>query len=139
MSRSSVDPANTKPMIVEAQYLKVGDLISFGQKIAVAPSRGIKTPSGKVDLVVTNKNGIRIPKTWNAKTQIAIRRVVSIPESTFNVCNICGGKIEKDDYCHAETIGDCKTGKAFDTNGQSRFVTLQHHLQCNNPLAKTLW
>ncbi len=131
----------TEKKIVEAQYLQVGDMIAFGQTVVLAPSRGLKTPSGKVDLVVTNKNGVRIPKTWNAKTQIAINREVKsvIPASTKNVCNVCGHAIEKDDYNYAENIGDCKTGTRYDTSGQPRFVTLQHHLKCNSPLAKTLW
>lgn len=46
-----------KPMIVQAQYLQIGDKLAFGQTVIVAPSAGVKTPSGKVDLVVTNKHG----------------------------------------------------------------------------------
>ena len=61
--------------LVEAQDLKVGDKLCSGGTVTSRPSRGIKTPSGKVDLGV---NGYL--KTWNKRTVIAIedRPVLSI-------------------------------------------------------------
>jgi hypothetical protein len=52
---------------VEAQYLKVGDVLQTGEVVTHRPSRGIKTPSGKVDLGV---NGYL--KTWNKTTKITV-------------------------------------------------------------------
>lgn len=51
---------------VEAQYLSVGDKISTGV-VTHAPSVGIKTPSGKVELGV---NGYL--KVWNKRTVITV-------------------------------------------------------------------
>lgn len=55
--------------LVQAQYLKVGDRLANIANAVVthAPTSGISTPSGKVDLGV---NGFR--KTWNKRTEIAI-------------------------------------------------------------------
>lgn len=52
---------------VEAQYLKKGMVLASGGTVTHSPSKGIKTPSGKVDLGI---NGFL--KTWNAKTVITI-------------------------------------------------------------------
>ena|SRR5688572_6712073 len=75
-------------------------------------------------------------ETWTAICEFKNLEKVetTIPKSTFNVCHVCGKPIDKTDYCWAENIGDCKTGIRY-----GRFVTLQHHLKCNNPLAKSLW
>lgn len=56
-----------------AKDLKVGDVTTVGETVVVAPSAGIKTPSGKIDLVVQYPNGKRVSKTWNKNTEIAIR------------------------------------------------------------------
>lgn len=60
-----------KRILVQAQHLKVGQQIAglgnIPQIVTSSPSRGIDTPTGKVDLGV---NGFR--KTWNARTEIAI-------------------------------------------------------------------
>lgn len=53
---------------VEARYLSVGDVLATGEVVTHAPYRGLKTPSGKVDLGV---NGFK--KTWNARTIIAVK------------------------------------------------------------------
>jgi len=58
-----------------AKDLKVGDITSVGEKVVVAPSAGIKTPSGKIDLVVEYPNGKRVSKTWNKNTKIAVKSV----------------------------------------------------------------
>lgn len=51
---------------VEAQYLSVGDRIATGV-VTHAPSVGIKTPRGKVELGV---NGYL--KVWNKRTVITV-------------------------------------------------------------------
>jgi len=51
---------------------------------------------------------------------------------TFNICEVCGKPIEKNDYCWAEGPGDAKTGIR---NG--RLVFLQHHLKCAELAIKT--
>lgn len=55
--------------LVQAQYLKKGDRLANIPNAVVthAPSVGIKTPSGKVELGV---NGYL--KVWNKRTEIAI-------------------------------------------------------------------
>lgn len=57
----------------QAQYLSVGDVTSAGEKVVVAPSAGISTPSGKVDLVVETSTGKRLSKTWNKRTEIGLK------------------------------------------------------------------
>lgn len=52
---------------VEAQYLSKGDVLATGEVVTHAPSSGLKTPSGKVDLGV---DGFR--RTWNKRTKIAV-------------------------------------------------------------------
>ncbi len=57
-----------------ARDLSVGDVLVFTNcKVVVAPSAGIKTPSGKIDLVVEYPNGNRVTKTWNKNTKINIK------------------------------------------------------------------
>jgi hypothetical protein len=56
----------TKTKQVEAQYLSVGDKLSIGT-VTHAPSVGINTPRGKVELGV---NGYL--KTWNKTTKITV-------------------------------------------------------------------
>lgn len=51
----------------QAQNLKVGDKLATGEIVTTEPYRGLKTPSGKVDLGVNN-----FRKTWNARTLITI-------------------------------------------------------------------
>lgn len=54
--------------IKQAQYLSVGDKLAFtGGVVTHRPTRGLKTPSGKVELGV---NGFL--KVWNARTEIAV-------------------------------------------------------------------
>jgi len=60
-----MDRTNRK--LVQAQDLKVGDKLCSGGVVTGRPSRGINTPSGKIDLGV---NGYL--KTWNKRTVIAI-------------------------------------------------------------------
>lgn len=55
---------------VEARHLHIGDiLVATHGTVTHAPSCGISTPRGKVDLGV---NGFR--KTWNKTTEILIER-----------------------------------------------------------------
>lgn len=56
-----------KRIEVQAQFLKVGQTLATGDVVTHSPSRGISTPSGKVDLGI---NGFR--KTWNARTSITV-------------------------------------------------------------------
>jgi len=59
---------------VQAQFLSKGQKLATGEIVTHAPSRGLNTPSGKVDLGI---NGFR--KTWNARTLITV--VVDEPAS----------------------------------------------------------
>lgn len=52
---------------VEAQTLKVGDKLCSGGTVTHAPSSGLRTPTGKIDIGV---DGFR--RTWNKRTMIAI-------------------------------------------------------------------
>lgn len=52
---------------VEAQYLKVGDKLCSGGTVTHAPSAGLRTPTGKVDIGI---DGFR--RTWNKRTEIAV-------------------------------------------------------------------
>lgn len=52
---------------IEAQYLSKGDKLASGGVVTSNPSRGIKTPSGKVELGI---NGYL--KVWNKKTLITV-------------------------------------------------------------------
>jgi len=52
---------------VQAQYLKKGDVLASGGVVTSAPSSGLNTPSGKIDLGI---NGFR--RTWNKRTEITI-------------------------------------------------------------------
>lgn len=54
-------------IVKEAQYLSVGDKLASGGVVTHAPSVGLKTPSGKVELGVDNR-----VKVWNKRTGIAI-------------------------------------------------------------------
>jgi len=52
---------------VEAQYLKKGDKLASGGVVTHAPTSGLNTPSGKVDIGI---DGFK--RTWNKKTLIAV-------------------------------------------------------------------
>lgn len=52
---------------VEAQYLKKGDKLCSGGVVTHAPTVGLKTPKGNVDLGVDG-----FLRTWNKKTKIAV-------------------------------------------------------------------
>jgi len=54
--------------------LSVGDILTpTNVKVVVAPSAGISTPSGKVDLVVESAKGFRYSRTWNKRTEVSIK------------------------------------------------------------------
>lgn len=53
--------------VVEAQNLKVGQKLCSGGLVTHAPSRGIKTPTGKIDIGIDG-----YLKTWSKKTGVAI-------------------------------------------------------------------
>lgn len=58
----------------QVRYLSVGDVLTpTMNKVVVAPSAGIKTPSGKVDLVVETPKGERYLKTWGKYTEVSIK------------------------------------------------------------------
>lgn len=55
---------------VQAQALRVGDwLVGSGRLVTEAPSAGISTPTGKIDVGI---DGYR--RTWGKYTQIVVRR-----------------------------------------------------------------
>jgi hypothetical protein len=56
----------------QAQFLEKGDVLATGEVVTHAPSRGLRTPSGKVDLGI---NGYL--KTWNSRTEIVIKGVAA--------------------------------------------------------------
>lgn len=106
---------------------KVGDKAQYNKAYS---------PEGLVTILeIQDKHClILFPSGSKIATPLSGLYPVTIPKSTFNVCHVCGKPIDKTDYCWAENIGDCKTGVRY-----GRFVTLQHHLKCNNPLSKSLW
>jgi hypothetical protein len=72
----------------QAQYLKVGDVLySSGAKVIVAPSRGIKTPTGKIDIVVEYPNGRKSAQQWGRYTVVGIRppETPMVAEDQINV------------------------------------------------------
>lgn len=55
---------------VRASQLRVGDwLVGSGRLVTSAPSRGARTPSGKVDVGIDGYG-----RTWGANTTIRVRR-----------------------------------------------------------------
>lgn len=65
---------NMQTKKVKAKDLKVGDYLPMTQStVVVAPSAGLKTPRGKVDLTVEFSNGQRQTKTWNKNTDISVQ------------------------------------------------------------------
>jgi hypothetical protein len=73
LPESEIDKLNNH-ICRQAQYLKVGDVLySSGAKVIVAPSRGIKTPTGKIDIVVEYPNGRKSAQQWGRYTVVGIR------------------------------------------------------------------
>lgn len=56
-----------KRIEVQAQFLSVGQKLATGEIVTHRPQRGLKTPSGKVELGI---NGYL--KVWNARTSITV-------------------------------------------------------------------
>ena len=56
----------------EAQYLKKGDIITSGEEI-VSVSSGAKTPSGKVEVTLKNKQGKIRTSVWGKTTKIGVK------------------------------------------------------------------
>jgi hypothetical protein len=55
--------------------LRVGDkLLGSGTKVLVAPSAGVRTPSGKVDLRVEWPCGAKRWHTWGKHTKVEVER-----------------------------------------------------------------
>lgn len=58
---------------IETRDLQVGMVLHFTkEEVVYAPSSGIDTPRGKVDLYVISKAGLTRKKTWNRHTLIAV-------------------------------------------------------------------
>ncbi len=58
---------------VVAELLEAGDVCSaFGEKILAVYTAGIKIPSGKVEVHILNKKGVKRIAFWNKKTIIGI-------------------------------------------------------------------
>lgn len=58
---------------IEARDLQVGDRLASGQIVKERPSRGLKTPTGKVDIVLEGRRGEYVA-TWGARTEIGVDR-----------------------------------------------------------------
>ena len=56
----------------EAQYLKKGDIITSGEEI-VSVSSGAKTPSGKIEVTLKNKQGKIRTSIWGKTTKIGVK------------------------------------------------------------------
>lgn len=55
--------------------LQVGDtLVATSRTVVQAPTRGLRTPRGRVELVVETKAGKRCPCCWGASTMVVIDR-----------------------------------------------------------------
>lgn len=62
----------------EVRYLSVGDVLTgSGAKVVSAPTAGIKTPSGKVEIVVEYPNGQKSLRVWGKYTVVN----VNVPEA----------------------------------------------------------
>jgi hypothetical protein len=57
----------------QVQDLKVGDILaSTGAKVIIAPSAGLRTPAGKVELGLEYPNGQQVMRTWQKNMPILI-------------------------------------------------------------------
>lgn len=57
---------------VQAQHLQPGDIVGSGEEV-LSISAGIKTPAGKIDVVLYNDHGRRA--VWGKYTMINVERV----------------------------------------------------------------
>lgn len=58
----------------QVRDLKIGDILTpTMSKVVVAPSAGITTPSGKMDLIVETSKGKHVFKTWGKFTEVSIK------------------------------------------------------------------
>lgn len=62
----------TSPNSKQAQDLKKGDIITSGDEV-VSVSAGAKTPSGKVEVTLKNKDGKTRTSTWGKTTKIGLK------------------------------------------------------------------
>lgn len=70
MDQPSTPAGTPRTVDVRASQLRKGDwLVGSGRLVTHAPSRGARTPSGKVDVGI---DGFR--RTWGASTTIRVRR-----------------------------------------------------------------
>jgi hypothetical protein len=61
----------------EVRHLRVGDVLSgTGGKVVSAPTSGLKTPPGKIEVVIEYPNGRKIGKIWGKYTVVGIRPAV---------------------------------------------------------------
>ncbi|WP_157083713.1 hypothetical protein [Bradyrhizobium manausense] len=73
------DPSNEPPTAsgckqrVQAQHLRQGDYLPATRNTVVSVSRGIRTPSGKVEVTLATSLGMRV-SVWGARTEISIER-----------------------------------------------------------------
>jgi len=74
-ANEAMEPKQTR--LVKAKDLKVGDYLPFTKStVVVAPSAGLNTPAGKVELTVES-NGKRFSKTWSKNTEISVANVAT--------------------------------------------------------------
>jgi hypothetical protein len=63
----------TESRRVQARVLQPGDIVGTGETI-VSVSAGVRTPRGKVEVVLTKADGHRRMSIWGAYTMIGIKR-----------------------------------------------------------------
>lgn len=55
---------------VRVTDLKTGDTLSSGAKVISGPTSGLRTPRGKVEIMVEYANGQRVQRVWNKGTTV---------------------------------------------------------------------
>lgn len=58
---------------IKVIYLKKGDKLSSGAMVVTAPTSGISTPSGKVDIEIEYPNGKTKWQIWGKNTEVSIQ------------------------------------------------------------------
>lgn len=64
----------------EAQHLKKGDIIGSGEEV-VSVSAGAKTPAGKVEVTLKNKDGKTKTSTWGKTTKVGVKEKETVKEN----------------------------------------------------------
>lgn len=57
----------------QVKFLSLGDVLSGGATIVAGPTRGLRTPAGKVEIGVQYPNGNVKLQEWNASTVVTLK------------------------------------------------------------------